>query len=237
LLPHWQAAHAVYFLTFRVLSGTLSPPERDIVLRSCLHWHGSRVVILAAIVMPDHAHLIMRPLVREDGTYPSVPWFVQSVKGYSARMIQSRRGASGSLWQDEYWDRIMRSEREFDDTIEYLLLNSVRRGLCTKWREYPYVFHENDPSGVIKSHMTTRRGLKDPAPTILHIARGEFLGRIGVPPDIPRGSHGFGYDPLFLVGPEFTRTSAELLPKEKNAVSHRALAAKTMARWLRDGLS
>ena len=38
-----------------------------------------------------------------------------------------------------------------------------------------------------------------------------------------RGSNGFGYDPLFLV-PELGRTTAELEPEHKNAISHRAEA-------------
>lgn len=48
----------------------------------------------------------------------------------------------------------------------------------------------------------------------------------------PRGDNGFGYDPLFVpVGDE--RTFAEHEPAEKNAVSHRALAARKLAKFLR----
>lgn len=45
----------------------------------------------------------------------------------------------------------------------------------------------------------------------------------------PRGEHGFGYDPLFL--PEDTpgRTMAELLPEEKNAISHRFHALEDLS--------
>ncbi len=41
----------------------------------------------------------------------------------------------------------------------------------------------------------------------------------------PRGSHGFGYDPIFYV-PELGKTMAELTPEEKNRISHRAKAAE-----------
>jgi len=68
---------------------------------------------------------------------------------------------------------------------------------------------------------------------VLARVRGEFKGRIGIPPAVPRGEHGFGYDPLFLVGPDLTRTSAELSAQEKNEVSHRAAAAAAMAEKLR----
>jgi XTP/dITP diphosphohydrolase len=46
--------------------------------------------------------------------------------------------------------------------------------------------------------------------------------------DTPRGTNGFGYDPVFVPRGE-TRTYAELADAEKNAISHRARAV----RWLR----
>jgi inosine/xanthosine triphosphate pyrophosphatase family protein len=60
-------------------------------------------------------------------------------------------------------------------------------------------------------------------------SRGTFEGRIGLAGDVPRGEHGFGYDPIFLVAPEYALTSAELSPVEKNARSHRGAAARHMA--------
>ena len=47
----------------------------------------------------------------------------------------------------------------------------------------------------------------------------------------PRGEHGFGYDPIFFV-PEFGRTTAELLPEQKNKISHRGRAAQLAATLL-----
>jgi len=49
----------------------------------------------------------------------------------------------------------------------------------------------------------------------------------------PRGSGGFGYDPVFLV-PALGRTMAELLVEEKGRVSHRARALEALDPLLRD---
>ena len=49
----------------------------------------------------------------------------------------------------------------------------------------------------------------------------------GVILEMPHGSNGFGYDPLFLV-PELGRTMAELAETEKNQVSHRAQAVTAL---------
>ncbi|MEW6662819.1 MAG: XTP/dITP diphosphatase [Bacillota bacterium] len=47
----------------------------------------------------------------------------------------------------------------------------------------------------------------------------------------PRGSHGFGYDPLFFL-PEFGQTMAELDPEIKNRISHRARAFQAVKKVL-----
>jgi XTP/dITP diphosphohydrolase len=47
----------------------------------------------------------------------------------------------------------------------------------------------------------------------------------GVIADSPRGEHGFGYDPIFLV-PELGKTTAEVAPEQKNCISHRGRAAQ-----------
>ena len=62
------------------------------------------------------------------------------------------------------------------------------------------------------------------------IAEGEWRGRIL---EAPRGSGGFGYDPLFYVE-EAGCSSAELDPEAKNARSHRGQALRELARKLRE---
>ena len=49
------------------------------------------------------------------------------------------------------------------------------------------------------------------------------------------GENGFGYDPIFFL-PEYGKTSAEISPDEKNAISHRGKALRAMAELLRDNL-
>jgi XTP/dITP diphosphohydrolase len=43
--------------------------------------------------------------------------------------------------------------------------------------------------------------------------------------------NGFGYDPVFLV-PELGKTMAELTQEQKDAVSHRGIAARKALQWL-----
>ncbi|SFP27259.1 XTP/dITP diphosphohydrolase [Amycolatopsis arida] len=56
------------------------------------------------------------------------------------------------------------------------------------------------------------------------VVRGEWRGTLTRE---PRGTHGFGYDPIFVPEGE-TRTSAELTPEEKDAASHRGRALRAL---------
>ncbi|SDB30643.1 XTP/dITP diphosphohydrolase [Desulfonatronum thiosulfatophilum] len=64
------------------------------------------------------------------------------------------------------------------------------------------------------------------------LARGSWSGQIALR---PLGENGFGYDPLFL-DEELGLTSAQLLPEQKNARSHRAAAMMELARFWPDFL-
>ncbi len=64
---------------------------------------------------------------------------------------------------------------------------------------------------------------------VVYEIRGEVHGTIA---SAPRGTGGFGYDPIFTYHP-FRRTFAELASDEKNAVSHRGRALRKLAAFLR----
>jgi XTP/dITP diphosphohydrolase len=56
----------------------------------------------------------------------------------------------------------------------------------------------------------------------------------GVMLDAPRGTHGFGYDPLFYF-PQIDKTFAELSAEEKAQYSHRGKAFRAFLTWYREG--
>jgi len=74
--------------------------------------------------------------------------------------------------------------------------------------------------------MVYMRHAQDPTPRIF---QGTWEGRILRQ---PRGSGGFGYDPVFLV-PDMNRASAELPPDVKNRLSHRGKALRQLDASLR----
>lgn len=76
--------------------------------------------------------------------------------------------------------------------------------------------------------MVLMRHRDDPQPLV---AEGEWRGEILRE---PRGSGGFGYDPLFL-DPMLGKTGAELSPEQKNRVSHRGKALTALVSVLKRG--
>lgn len=70
----------------------------------------------------------------------------------------------------------------------------------------------------------------DPAAGVEHVVEGTCEGRMAAE---PRGTGGFGYDPVFLTDDlPGDRTMAEVAPEEKAAVSHRGRAARELRAWL-----
>ena len=62
------------------------------------------------------------------------------------------------------------------------------------------------------------------------VARGECPGQILF---APKGTGGFGYDPVFFV-PEMRKTFGQLTPEEKNAISHRGVALRAFGEKLKE---
>ena len=81
------------------------------------------------------------------------------------------------------------------------------------------------PTARFQCVITYLRSPEDAAPVI---ARGTWHGYIVTR---PRGSNGFGYDPVFFV-PEHGCTSAELPPEVKNRISHRGRAMQSLLEQL-----
>lgn len=87
--------------------------------------------------------------------------------------------------------------------------------------------HIDDRRAALVSTLVALRSPDDPEPLI---AVGRAAGEIT---RAPRGSHGFGFDPVMYI-PAFGQTFAELPVEVKNANSHRGQAARQMAALMRE---
>jgi REP element-mobilizing transposase RayT len=143
-LPHWRLPGSTYFVTFRLNKGVLSEDERKIVLDAIKHFHQIRYWVTAAVVLPDHVHLIFKSLADGSGDTFSLSKILQSIKGFSARAINKCRGSEGLLWQDESFDRIVRDHDEYLEKWNYIRNNPVKSGLCQSPEEYPFLWEPGE---------------------------------------------------------------------------------------------
>jgi XTP/dITP diphosphohydrolase len=84
------------------------------------------------------------------------------------------------------------------------------------------------PAGSRQARFVCVASVATPAGDILAEAEGTYEGEIAL---APRGTNGFGYDPLLFL-PDRNLTSAELPPTEKHARSHRGKAFRLLAQKL-----
>jgi REP element-mobilizing transposase RayT len=140
-LPHYQKADRALFVTF--CCGCLDPlpaSVRDIVLGHCLHDQGTKAAIHAVVVMPDHAHLLLTPLRELDGSAYSLVEILQGIKSASAHSLNRALGRSGPVWQEESFDHVLRSVESFEEKVEYIRQNPVRRGLVSRPEDYRWLW-------------------------------------------------------------------------------------------------
>ena len=142
-LPHWQDPGRVYFVTWRCQKGqNLSHAERIITLDAIRYWNGRKWTIYAAVILPDHVHLLAQTLPSPAGGAYDLAEILHSVKSFSAQKISHHRGVQGAIWQDERYDRIVRDEAEFLEKWNYIRNNPLKEGLAPTPKDYPGLYEK-----------------------------------------------------------------------------------------------
>ncbi len=111
-LPHIERSGRDHFITFDTyLRWELPAAARDIVLKHCLHDHGTKMRLHIAVVMPDHVHMIFMPLEDEKGETYSFEEILGAIKGASSHTV-TKHCRKGMVWQDESFDHVIRHSGE-----------------------------------------------------------------------------------------------------------------------------
>ena len=127
---HW------FFITCRVLPwrGILTASEFAClggVIHERREKHG--FLLSAWVFLPDHWHAIF---------YPSYPLtfsrVMESIKVGATKRINRSRGEVGLLFQPRFFDRALRTVREYHEKVEYIHLNAVKAGLAERPEDWPW---------------------------------------------------------------------------------------------------
>jgi putative transposase len=131
-IPVWLRSdqEVVYFLTFcvarreRVLANDQAFAAFKSAIARLTNWN-----VIAAVLMPDHVHLLTAPNEREAG--------VGNVAGAIKRWMRQELDAEWQ-WQPGSFDRLLRSDESAEEKWQYIRENPVRAGLVEKWQDWPY---------------------------------------------------------------------------------------------------
>ena len=138
-----QHSGRTLFITF-VTHARWRLPEaaREIVLGCCLRDRDAKYVLHAAVVMPDHVHLILSPLMDVEGASFAIATIMNGIKGASAHAVNKILGRRGRVWQPESFDHVLRSNESARSKAEYVCANPVRAGLVATEDAYPWLWRE-----------------------------------------------------------------------------------------------
>ncbi len=100
------------------------PDMASIVAEILTSGHGKIYQLDAWVIMPNHLHVLVEPM--KGKTLGNI---VKQWKGSSARRINQACGRTGSLWQAEAFDHIVRSEKQLEHFRQYIAGNPHKAGL------------------------------------------------------------------------------------------------------------
>jgi len=119
----------------------------DCIVRALRHFDGDRYRLHAWCVMPNHVHVVFSiraawgasrmggEALSSDASPLST--VLHAWKSFTSKEVNAILGRTGVLWQREYYDRVIRTERELARCVEYTLRNPVKAGLCGGGKAWP----------------------------------------------------------------------------------------------------
>ena len=153
-------SHFVTFSAYRRFALLNQASIRDLFLQ-CLERTRRKFHfrVYGYVVMPEHVHLLVS---EPENTLLSRA--IQALKiAVARRAIRNRAENAGTLWQKRYYDHNVRSHRSFEDKLQYMHCNPVKRGLAAgpedwRWSSFRhYAMREFGPVDIESQWTADRR--------------------------------------------------------------------------------
>lgn len=94
----------------------------------------SEVTMFAYCIMPDHVHLLMK---LNEGYGKSLSNWVAAFKKYNSRILSMMLDIK-PLWQENYYEHVVRKDESLKVIAEYIANNPVRKNFVREWQEYQF---------------------------------------------------------------------------------------------------
>ena len=96
----------------------------QILCNALKYFNDTRYTLDRWVIMPNHVHLLITPNAKEE-----LSKILHSLKSYTSNQINKSLQRTGSLWQDESYDRIVRSPAELSHFRTYIENNPSKAGI------------------------------------------------------------------------------------------------------------
>lgn len=106
------------------------------------HFDNRRYSLHAWCVMPNHVHVVVRPL----GAH-TLAAILKSWKGFTGKDANRRLMRVGAFWQAEYYDHLIRDAADFAHSVRYVLENPSRVGLL----DWPWVWASDEARAMARA--------------------------------------------------------------------------------------
>jgi REP element-mobilizing transposase RayT len=100
------------------------PDIAELVESALRHFDGERYGLGSYVIMPNHVHVLVRPLQGH-----ALSAILHSWKSFTATQANRRLERSGQFWQEESFDHIVRDEHELLKFEKYIVENPTKAGL------------------------------------------------------------------------------------------------------------
>jgi REP element-mobilizing transposase RayT len=110
-----------------------NPRIATLTIDALKKYDGQSYVLHAYTIMPNHVHVLFS--LKGDAALSEV---IGHWKGNSSFFANKALQRSGTFWQREYFDRTIKTERQFEYTIRYIFMNPVKAGLCAEVFQWPW---------------------------------------------------------------------------------------------------
>jgi len=133
-LPHFQTSAGYYFITFVTHNRKpLLPFQKDCIFNALRFLDGKKYDLYGAVVLNDHAHIIINPI-------DTLSKITHSIKSFTAHEMNKALNKKGKFWQDESMDKEIRSEKELLEKLKYIVNNPIKAHLSQEHTDYKWLY-------------------------------------------------------------------------------------------------
>lgn len=112
------------------------------------HFDGQRYDLFAWCIMPNHVHVVFRPIKEH-----SLSNILHSWKSFTAKEANRLLERTGEFWQAESFDHLVRNREDFDNQVRYVMENPDKAHL-QNWEWCGCVDHRQDADATVLSPFT-----------------------------------------------------------------------------------